>query len=158
MPNQLVYSLFSNFYCFDFSSADNSVHMFDRRNLGTGGVGSPVYKFKGHEAAVLSVQVFGIILLTSWARVAAFNCLKKLLEFWFDDLSSILCALQWCPDKSSVFGSAAEDGIVNIWDHDKVWTLCQFPTAFSPPLSLYVKYGFLPVYSIVWFLFLLYWS
>ncbi|KAI4329156.1 hypothetical protein L6164_021449 [Bauhinia variegata] len=34
----------------------------------------------------------------------------------------VLCVLwfQWCPDRSSVFGSAAEDGIVNIWDHDKV--------------------------------------
>lgn len=27
---------------------------------------------------------------------------------------------QWSPDKSSVFGSSAEDGILNIWDHDKV--------------------------------------
>lgn len=30
--------------------------------------------------------------------------------------------LQWCPDKSSVFGSAAEDGILNIWDYEKVDT------------------------------------
>lgn len=27
---------------------------------------------------------------------------------------------QWSPDKSSVFGSSAEDGILNIWDHEKV--------------------------------------
>lgn len=27
---------------------------------------------------------------------------------------------QWCPDKSSVFGSSAEDGILNIWDYEKV--------------------------------------
>ncbi|KAI3912165.1 hypothetical protein MKW92_026490 [Papaver armeniacum] len=26
----------------------------------------------------------------------------------------------WCPDKASVFGSAAEDGFLNVWDHDKV--------------------------------------
>lgn len=63
-------------------SADNTVHMFDRRNLKSGGVGSPVYKFEGHDAAVLCVQ--------------------------------------WSPEKSSVFGSSAEDGILNIWDHDKV--------------------------------------
>ncbi|KAK9274931.1 hypothetical protein L1049_022186 [Liquidambar formosana] len=63
-------------------SADNSVRMFDRRNLTSGGVGSPVYKFEGHKAAVL-------------------------------------CA-QWSPDKSSVFGSAAEDGLLNIWDYEKV--------------------------------------
>ena len=38
-------------------SADNTVHMFDRRNLSSGGVGSPVHKFVGHNAAVLCVQV-----------------------------------------------------------------------------------------------------
>lgn len=37
-------------------SADNSVRMFDRRNLTSNGVGSPVYKFEGHNAAVLCVQ------------------------------------------------------------------------------------------------------
>ncbi|MCD7453819.1 WD-40 repeat-containing protein msi4 [Datura stramonium] len=37
-------------------SADNSVHMFDRRNLTSGGVGSPIHVFKGHSAAVLCVQ------------------------------------------------------------------------------------------------------
>ncbi|KAK8913677.1 WD-40 repeat-containing protein MSI4 [Platanthera zijinensis] len=37
-------------------SADNSVRMFDRRNLSSGGSGSPVYKFEGHSAAVLCVQ------------------------------------------------------------------------------------------------------
>ncbi|CAK7356853.1 unnamed protein product [Dovyalis caffra] len=37
-------------------SADNSVHMFDRRNLISAGVGAPVHKFEGHSAAVLCVQ------------------------------------------------------------------------------------------------------
>ncbi|XP_057968903.1 WD-40 repeat-containing protein MSI4 [Malania oleifera] len=63
-------------------SADNSVRMFDRRNLTSGGVGSPIYKFEGHKAAVLCVQ--------------------------------------WSPDRSSVFGSSAEDGFLNIWDYEKV--------------------------------------
>ncbi|KAL2332282.1 hypothetical protein Fmac_019863 [Flemingia macrophylla] len=63
-------------------SADNTIHLFDRRNLKSGEVGSPIHKFEGHDAPVLCVQ--------------------------------------WNPEKSSVFGSAAEDGIVNIWDHDKV--------------------------------------
>ncbi|KAK1388163.1 hypothetical protein POM88_016341 [Heracleum sosnowskyi] len=58
-------------------SADHSVCMFDRRNLG-----SPVHKFEDHKAAVLCVQ--------------------------------------WCPDKSSVFGSSAEDGCLNIWDYEKL--------------------------------------
>ncbi|KAL6205454.1 hypothetical protein ACLB2K_022713 [Fragaria x ananassa] len=63
-------------------SADHSVPMFDRRNLTSGGVGAPIYKFVGHTAAVLCVQ--------------------------------------WSPDKSSVFGSSAEDGLLNIWDYEKV--------------------------------------
>ncbi|KAI4344513.1 hypothetical protein L6164_011730 [Bauhinia variegata] len=63
-------------------SADNSIHMFDRRNLTSNGVGSPVHKFEGHKAAVLCVQ--------------------------------------WSPDKSSVFGSSAEDALLNIWDYEKV--------------------------------------
>ncbi|THF95048.1 hypothetical protein TEA_029649 [Camellia sinensis var. sinensis] len=63
-------------------SADTSVRMFDRRNLTSGGGGSPVHIFNGHNSAVLCVQ--------------------------------------WSPDKSSVFGSSAEDGILNIWDHEKV--------------------------------------
>ncbi|KAF4398156.1 hypothetical protein G4B88_019877 [Cannabis sativa] len=63
-------------------SADNSIRMFDRRNLTSGGVGTPVHKFEGHNAAVLCVQ--------------------------------------WSPDKSSVFGSSAEDGVLNIWDLEKI--------------------------------------
>ncbi|KAF3592320.1 hypothetical protein DY000_02020344 [Brassica cretica] len=63
-------------------SADNTVRLYDRRNLTSNGVGTPIYKFEGHRAAVLCVQ--------------------------------------WCPDKSSVFGSSAEDGLLNIWDYDRV--------------------------------------
>lgn len=47
-------------FCFAcFSSADNSVRMFDRRKLNSSGVGSPIFKFEGHEAPVLCVQVNG---------------------------------------------------------------------------------------------------
>ncbi|KAL1554967.1 WD-40 repeat-containing protein msi4, variant 2 [Salvia divinorum] len=63
-------------------SADNTVCMFDRRNISASGVGFPVHIFSGHKAAVLSVQ--------------------------------------WSPDKCSVFGSSAEDGLLNIWDYEKV--------------------------------------
>lgn len=45
------------FLFFFFRSADSSVRMFDRRNLTSAGVGSPVHKFEGHKAAVLCVQV-----------------------------------------------------------------------------------------------------
>ncbi|KAM1062108.1 hypothetical protein ACFX2I_026495 [Malus domestica] len=37
-------------------SADNSVRVFDRRNLTSDGVGEPIFKFEGHTAAVLCVQ------------------------------------------------------------------------------------------------------
>ncbi|GLU14317.1 hypothetical protein SLE2022_308930 [Rubroshorea leprosula] len=37
-------------------SADNTVHMFDRRRLTSGRIGSPVDKFEGHTDAVLCVQ------------------------------------------------------------------------------------------------------
>ncbi|CAI0627984.1 unnamed protein product [Linum tenue] len=33
--------------------------------------------------------------------------------------AAVLC-VQWCPDKSSVFGSSAEDGILNIWDYEQI--------------------------------------
>ncbi|KAL3829984.1 hypothetical protein ACJIZ3_018786 [Penstemon smallii] len=33
--------------------------------------------------------------------------------------AAVLC-VQWCPDKRSVFGSSAEDGLLNIWDYEKV--------------------------------------
>ena len=59
-------SLLKHFYLLSYSrSADNSVRMFDRRNLTSSGVGSPVYKFEGHKAAVLCVQVWGSIILYS---------------------------------------------------------------------------------------------
>ncbi|XP_059633102.1 WD-40 repeat-containing protein MSI4-like [Cornus florida] len=78
-------------------SADHSVKMFDRRNLTSGGVGSPIHKFEGHKAAVLCVQ--------------------------------------WSPDKSSVFGSSAEDGFLNIWDYVEVGKKKEYGTRTpnSPP-------------------------
>ncbi|KAK3003042.1 hypothetical protein RJ639_018798 [Escallonia herrerae] len=37
----------------------------------------------------------------------------------FEDHNAAVLCVQWCPDKSSVFGSSAEDGFLNIWDYDK---------------------------------------
>ncbi|PWZ33799.1 WD-40 repeat-containing protein MSI4 [Zea mays] len=38
------------------------------------------------------------------------------------DVNYILTGLglQWSPDRASVFGSSAEDGFLNVWDHEKV--------------------------------------
>ncbi|GKA32607.1 WD40 repeat-containing protein MSI4-like protein [Tanacetum coccineum] len=38
-------------------SADNTIRLFDRRNLTTNGIGAPVHIFENHTAAVLCVQV-----------------------------------------------------------------------------------------------------
>ncbi|KAK8602322.1 hypothetical protein V6N13_058036 [Hibiscus sabdariffa] len=85
-------------------SADTTVRLFDRRNLTSNGVGSPIYKFEGHKAAVLCVQ--------------------------------------WSPDKSSVFGSSAEDGLLNIWDYDKVGKKVDHPSKSpSTPAGLFFQHA-----------------
>ncbi|GJX49860.1 WD40 repeat-containing protein MSI4-like protein [Tanacetum coccineum] len=38
-------------------SADNTIRLFDHRNLTTNGTGSPVHIFKNHTAAVLCVRI-----------------------------------------------------------------------------------------------------
>jgi len=118
--------------------------MFDRRNLTSSGVGSPVYKFEGHDAAVLCVQVAG------GSHLVSFNCSFN-VHFSYGHFNWVLVTynfdlFQWSPDKSSVFGSTAEDGILNIWDHDKVWTLiflshrpfCPMPPLFVWNVNLYI--------------------
>lgn len=92
--------------------------MFDRRNLTSNGVGSPIYKFEGHRAAVLCVQVrnepFHFIYFLFF-----YKCDYK--DYHVSVLTKfIILMVQWSPDKSSVFGSSAEDGLLNIWDYDKV--------------------------------------
>ncbi|KVI11167.1 WD40 repeat-containing protein [Cynara cardunculus var. scolymus] len=42
-------------------SADNTVRLFDRRNLTANGVGSPIHIFENHSAAVLCVQIWRMI-------------------------------------------------------------------------------------------------
>lgn len=37
----------------------------------------------------------------------------------FEGHSAAVLCVQWSPDKSSVFGTSAEDGILNIWDYEK---------------------------------------
>lgn len=38
----------------------------------------------------------------------------------FEGHSAAVLCVQWSPDKCSVFGSSAEDGLLNIWDYEKV--------------------------------------
>ena len=93
--------------------------MFDRRNLTSGGVGSPIHKFEGHTAAVLCVQVHEILCRLFQLFIIG---LFLSIAFFMIFICSVLLVFQWSPDKSSVFGSSAEDGLLNIWDHEKVWS------------------------------------
>ena len=55
-----------------------------------------------------------------------FYIISHVNEHYLSPPLTPLCYLiQWSPDKSSVFGSAAEDGLLNIWDYDKVCTFLQ---------------------------------
>lgn len=89
--------------------------MFDRRNLTSGGVGAPIHKFEGHKAAVLCVQVV-IILCFALSHFYNFAGRANVLPVYAEHIF----IFQWCPDRSSVFGSSAEDGLLNIWDYEKV--------------------------------------
>ena len=62
-------------------SADNSVHLFDRRNLNPGGVGTPVHKFEGHSAAVLCVQVWKLFCLLAQFLIVFYLSQYKLYLF-----------------------------------------------------------------------------
>ncbi|KAH9801376.1 WD-40 repeat-containing protein MSI4 [Citrus sinensis] len=104
MTHALYYGMLELAQAQSLRSADNSVRMFDRRNLTSNGVGSPINKFEGHSAAVLCVQ--------------------------------------WSPDKSSVFGSSAEDGLLNIWDYEKVGKKVeQGPRTTNYPAGLFFQHA-----------------
>ncbi|CAI9293725.1 unnamed protein product [Lactuca saligna] len=42
--------------------------------------------------------------------------------------------VEWSPDKSSIFGSSTEDGVLNIWDHNKVGERSGPASKFAPGL------------------------
>ncbi|KAJ8750982.1 hypothetical protein K2173_016163 [Erythroxylum novogranatense] len=55
--------------------------------------------------------------------------------------AAVLC-VQWCPDKSSVFGSSAEDGLLNIWDYEKVGNKTERGArGRSTPLGLFFQHA-----------------
>ena len=95
--------------------------MWDRLNLGSGGAGSPIHKFEGHKAVVICVQACQdniFVVIFSLCGCGCFLCC-----FFYLFLAIILSfGFQWSPDRASVFGSSAEDGFLNVWDHEKVTT------------------------------------
>ena len=63
------------------------------------------------------VKIIFLLLFSLYADVVASYdvfgyLLAIILSFGF----------QWSPDRASVFGSSAEDGFLNVWDHEKVTT------------------------------------
>ncbi|THU59560.1 hypothetical protein C4D60_Mb07t03390 [Musa balbisiana] len=52
----------------------------------------------------------------------------------FADSNLNVMTWYWSPDRASVFGSAAEDGFLNIWDHEKVGKKKESAGSNSPPL------------------------
>ncbi|XP_017977982.1 PREDICTED: WD-40 repeat-containing protein MSI4 isoform X2 [Theobroma cacao] len=70
--------------------------------------------YQGHEDTVEDVQ-FCPSSTQEFCSVGDDSC----LILW-DARAGVTPAVKWSPDKSSVFGSSAEDGILNIWDHEKI--------------------------------------
>ncbi|KAJ6435260.1 hypothetical protein OIU84_000455 [Salix udensis] len=55
--------------------------------------------------------------------------------------AAVLC-VQWSPDKASVFGSSAEDGLLNIWDYEKFGKKTERPArAPSSPAGLFFQHA-----------------
>nr|KAJ0200259.1 hypothetical protein LSAT_V11C600323470 [Lactuca sativa] len=52
----------------------------------------------------------------------------------FQGIMDSLSRTIWSPDKSSIFGSSAEDGVLNIWDHNKVGERSGPASKFAPGL------------------------
>ncbi|ONL97224.1 Tubulin gamma-2 chain [Zea mays] len=62
------------------------------------------------------VRIIFLLLFSLYVDVAAFYAV-----FFYLFLAIILSfRFQWSPDRASVFGSSAEDGFLNVWDHEKV--------------------------------------
>ncbi|XP_076954630.1 WD-40 repeat-containing protein MSI4-like [Bidens hawaiensis] len=91
-------------------SADNTVRLFDRQNLTSIGVGSPVHIFANHNAAVLCVQV-----LTFWS----------LFFLLFFTLFSLYHIIQLHLYKiNGVYPTMARDKVVDFhWNTHDPWTI-----------------------------------
>ncbi|GKC38536.1 WD40 repeat-containing protein MSI4-like protein [Tanacetum coccineum] len=65
-----------------------------------------------------------------------FNGVGSPIHIFTNHSAAVLC-VQWSPNKSSVFGCLAEDGVLNIWDHNKVGERTGPASKFTPVLSLW---------------------
>ncbi|GLT79078.1 hypothetical protein SLA2020_505850 [Shorea laevis] len=102
-------------------SADHTVRLFDRRNLTSNGVGSPIHKFEGHNAAVLCVQ---------WspdkASVFGSSAEDGLLNIWdYDKVGKERAARNPSPPPGLFFQHAGHrDKVVDFhWNSSDPWTV-----------------------------------
>ncbi|CAI9285074.1 unnamed protein product [Lactuca saligna] len=81
---------------------------------------------KNRNFAPLASRLHLIITFETSALETQMTKLKAMLdqETW----------VEWSPDKSSIFGSSAEDGVLNIWDHNKVGERSGPASKFAPGL------------------------
>ena len=77
--------------------------------------------FFGHNSLFwISVVTWQSICFSIFYSLCRYGCL--LWCFWIPFCHNSSLGLQWSPDRASVFGSSAEDGFLNVWDHEKVTT------------------------------------
>ncbi|CAI9261021.1 unnamed protein product [Lactuca saligna] len=81
---------------------------------------------KNRNFATLASRLHLVITFETSALETQMTKLKAMLdqETW----------VEWSPDKSSIFGSSAEDGVLNIWDHNKVGEHSGPASKFAPGL------------------------
>ncbi|KAG0566457.1 hypothetical protein M758_7G060800 [Ceratodon purpureus] len=61
----------------------------------------------------------------------------------FEGHSAAVLCVQWCPDRASVFGSCAEDGLLNVWDFEKVgraWDTTKLKQPVKVPPGLFFQH------------------
>uniref|UniRef100_A0A6V7QTI8 Uncharacterized protein n=1 Tax=Ananas comosus var. bracteatus TaxID=296719 RepID=A0A6V7QTI8_ANACO len=108
------------------SVGDDSCLIFWDARVGT----SPVVKVeKAHNADLhcvdwnphdMNLILTGRSADTSVRMFDRRNLTSGVLDPPFTSSKATKLLFSWSPDKATIFGSAAEDGFLNIWDHEKV--------------------------------------
>jgi WD40 repeat protein len=82
----------------------------------------------GTRSADASVRLF------DHRKLSASNSQGTPIEQFEGHTAAVLC-VQWCPDRASVFGSCAEDGLLNVWDFEKA-SNSLFSLSFLCPIQI----------------------
>ncbi|CAK9191004.1 unnamed protein product, partial [Sphagnum troendelagicum] len=70
------------------------------------------------ENLLLTGSADASVRLFDHRKLSASNSQGTPIEQFEGHTAAVLC-VQWCPDRASVFGSCAEDGLLNVWDFEK---------------------------------------